>query len=90
MSDSKQQRLPFFQRSFAMFGLIMVVTTITLVGIVGFSLIDRQNNTQVATTTSSEHVAEVSSVQDIDKVTQQLDTTQLEALDAELEGQFDF
>lgn len=87
----KKQSLPFFQRSFAMFSFVMVVATITLVGIVGFRFLDKQDNTQVATESStSQQVARVTSAKDVETVTQQLDTTELETLDAELDQEFDF
>lgn len=87
----KKQPLPFFQRSFAMFSFVMVVATITLVGIVGFRFLDKQDNTQVATGPAESHqVASVNSAKDVETVTQQLDTTELEALDAELEQEFNF
>lgn len=74
-----------------MFSLVMVVTTITLVGIVGFRFLDRQDNTQIATQSAESYqVASVASAKDVETVTRQLDTTELETLDAELDQEFDF
>ena len=88
----KQQRLPFFQRSIAMLSFIMVVATITLVGIVGFRFIDAQDNTEVATTghAQTNQVATVTSTEDVEAVTEELSATEIDQLDAELDQAFDF
>lgn len=74
-----------------MFSFVMVVATITLVGIVGFRFLDKQDNTQIANKAAeSQQVASVSSVKDVDTVTKQLDTTELDTLDAKLDEEFKF
>ena len=88
----KQQQLPFFQRSIAMLSFIMVVATITLVSIVGFRFLDAQDNTEVATTgpKQTSQVATVNSTKDVEAVTEELSTTEIDQLDAELDQAFDF
>ena len=80
------------QRGFALFGIVMVVATITLVGLVAFQFLEAQDNTQVATSERPKtvKVTDIETTDDIDAVTEQLDTTELDALDAELSAQFDF
>ena len=85
-----KKQLPFFQRSFAMFSFVMVVATITLAGLVGFRFLDAQDNTEVAVQTAPQEVTTVASTKDVEAVAQQLDTTELDAIDAELDSQFDF
>lgn len=90
----KKQKLPFFQRSYSMLSFVMVVATITLVGIVGFRFLDAQDNTEVATTngpsTQTRQVAEINSSKDVATVTEELETAEFEQLDTELDQAFDF
>lgn len=90
----KKQKLPFFQRSYSMLSFVMVVATITLVGIVGFRFLDAQDNTEIATTTGqaaqTRQVADINSSEDVEAVTEELDTAEIDQLDAELDQAFDF
>lgn len=87
-----------FQRSISAFGVVMVVSTITLVGLVAFQFLNAQDNTEVAkapTTSTEKKVAQaepapIVTAADIDAATAQLDVSELDALDAELNTEFDF
>lgn len=81
-----------FQHGFAVFGLVMVVATITLVGFVAFRFLDAQDNTEVATNRPAQvsQVATIESEQDIDTVTTELDSTELDSIDADLDKAFAF
>lgn len=79
------------QSGFAKLGVVMVTATITLVGFVAFRFLQAQDNTEVATTNqSTSQVASIKSVQDVETVTEELDTTELDSLDAELDDEFTF
>ena len=88
----RKQKMPFFQRSYAMLSLVMVVTTITLVGIVGFRFLDAQDNTRIASngTAPSAQIATVTSAEDVEEVTEQLSAAEIDNLDSELDQAFDF
>ena len=81
-----------FSRSRRMFGLVMVVATITLAGVVAFRFLAEQDNTQVATQPAHTEVAKVESVKDVETVTQEVDSVdaELSSLDAELDSEFSF
>ena len=90
-------KLPTLRRGRPFFSLIMVVATISVVGLVAFRLLDAQDNTQVAdapTTTVAEEtkVATVETVEDVETVTQVLDEVdaELNTIDAELDAEFAF
>lgn len=85
----------FFRKSFAMLGIVMVVATITLVGVVAFKFLDAQDNTQVAQTDTSKEssqVATIETVEDVETVTQELNQldSELNTLDSELDAEFAF
>lgn len=82
-------KTPLLSRGFAALGIVMVVATITLVGFVAFRFLDAQDNTEVATDTSS-NVAVIESTRDIDTVTDDLDSAQLDSIDADLDKAFSF
>lgn len=86
------KRIISLQKGFAIFGLVMVVATITLVGFVAFRFLDAQNNTEVAVSqpTPASSVATIESEQDIDTVTAELDSIELESIDAGLNEEFSF
>lgn len=81
-----------FQHGFAVFGLVMVVATITLVGFVAFRFLDAQDNTEVASDQPAtvSQVVTIESAQDIETVTAELDSSELEAIDAGLDAEFSF
>lgn len=84
-----------FQHGFAMLGFVMVVATITVVGVVAFRFLDAQDNTEVATKApvpKTQQVASVESPKDVEAVTAELDAAEneLNAIDAELNAEFDF
>lgn len=83
---------PRLQHGFAVFGLVMVVATITLVGFVAFRFLDAQDNTEVASDQPAKvsQVVTIESEQDIDTVTAELDSTELDAIDAGLDAEFSF
>lgn len=84
------------QNGFAMLGLVMVVATITVVGVVAFRVLDAHDNTEVATKTptaqTTQQVATIETPQDIEVITTELDDAmaELDALDAELDAEFAF
>lgn len=85
------------QLSFGTLGIVMVIATITLVGLVAFRFLDAQNNTQVVkapetSTLKPESVpATINTSDDIDTITAQLDKLDLDALDgADLDAELDF
>lgn len=80
------------QQGFAIFGLVMVVATITLVGFVAFRFLDAQDNTQVATDTPAQtsQIATIETEKDIDQVTADLDSSELDGIDADLDQAFAF
>lgn len=79
------------QNGFAKLGVVMVTATITLVGFVAFRFLEAQDNTQVATTPQpTSQVASIKSVKDVETVTKELDTTEVDSLDAELDAEFSF
>lgn len=81
----------YASNGFAAFGLVMVVATITLIGLVAFRFLNAQDNTQVATAqASTTKVATLNSSKDIDTVTESLDTADIDSLDADLSAEFDF
>lgn len=87
--------LPTLRRGRPFFSLVMVVATISVIGIVAFRFLDAQDNTQVAdtsTTTTETQVAAVETTKDVEKVAQVLDKTEaeLDAIDAELDAEFAF
>lgn len=86
------KRVAFFQQGFAIFGLVMVVATITLVGFVAFRFLDAQDNTEIADNRPAQasSVAAIESEQDIDSVTAELDSTELDSIDADLDAEFSF
>lgn len=81
-----------FSRSRRLFGLVMIVATITLAGVVAFQFLDQQDNTEVATQPSHAEVAKVESVKDVETVTQEVDSVdaELSNLDAQLDSEFSF
>lgn len=87
-------RKSLFQKGFAAFGIVMVVATITLVGVVAFRFLAAQDNTHIAKipTPESSTVASVETVEDVETVTAELDqaTAELDNLDAELDAEFAF
>jgi len=81
------------QNGFAMLGIVMVVATITVVGVIAFRVLDAQDNTEVAqqaTQPETVQVAAIETPEDIEKAASTLDTAELESLDAELDAEFDF
>lgn len=86
------------KRTIPAFSIVMVVSTITLVGLVAFQFLDAQNTTQIAQvpeTAATKQVAPaepetITTPADIDTVTEQLDVSELDTLDAELSAEFDF
>lgn len=79
------------QNGFAKLGVVMVTATITLVGFVAFRFLEAQDNTQVATTPqTTSQIASIESVKDVETVTEELDTTEVDSLDAELDAEFSF
>lgn len=92
-------RLPSLRHGRPFFSLIMVVATITVIGIVAFRFLDAQDNTQVAETTTTSvpapaetQVATVETVEDVETVTSELEQAEaeLDTIDAELETEFAF
>lgn len=89
-------RLASFRRGRALLSLVMVVATITVVGIVAFRFLDAQDNTQVAehqnTSPETSQVATVETIEDVETVTTELETAEAElnSLDAELDAEFAF
>lgn len=87
-------RKSLFEKGFSVFGIVMVVATITLVGVVAFRFLAAQDNTEVAKTPvqDASTVATVKTAQDVQTVTTQLDnaTSELDSLDADLDTQFNF
>lgn len=83
---------PLFQHGFAIFGLVMVVATITLIGFVAFRFLDAQNNTEIASngTNQTSQIATIQSEADISTVTQELDSAELDGIDAGLDQEFSF
>lgn len=82
----------YLQQGFAALGIVMVVATVTLVGFVAFRFLDAQDNTEVANdnSTQSSQVASIKSTADVDTVTKELDTAELDNLDAALDAEFAF
>jgi len=81
------------QHGFAMLGIVMVVATITVVGVVAFRFLDATDNTEVATQTTQPEAVQVAAIEtpeDVEKVTNELDAAELDSLDAELDAEFDF
>ena len=88
-------RLPTFRRGRAYLGLVMVVATVTLMGVVAFRFLDAQDNTQVADTNNTPETTQVASVESakaVEAVTAELDPAEaeLDTLDAELDAEFAF
>ena len=89
-------KMPTLHRKRPFLSLVMVVATITVVGIVAFRFLDAQDNTQVAKTPApvptQTQVAKVESVEDVETVTNELDQAdaELNAIDAELDTEFAF
>jgi hypothetical protein len=85
-------KLALLRRSRGVLGFGMVMATITLIGFVAFQFLDAQDNTQVATTqeTTSSEVATIETPQDVETVTQTLETAELDNLDSELDAEFNF
>lgn len=83
---------PLLQQGFAAFGIVMVVATITLVGFVAFRFLDAQDNTEIASDqpSTASKVATIESEQDIDTVTAELDSAELDSIDANLDQEFAF
>lgn len=82
----------YFQNGFAAFGVVMVVATITLIGFVAFRFLAAQDNSEVATTDTAyvSQVANIETIKDVETVTSELDTAELDSLDADLNSEFDF
>jgi hypothetical protein len=81
----------FFSKGFSALGFVMVVATITLVGFVAFRFLDAQDNTEVAMPEpATSQVANLETAEDVDEVTQILESAELDSLDAELDEQFAF
>lgn len=84
------------QNGFAMLGFVMVVATITVVGVVAFRVLDAHDNTEVASQTpktpTTQQVAAIETPRDLEVITAELDDTmaELDALDAELDAEFAF
>ena len=81
-----------FQQGFAVFGLVMVVATITLVGFVAFRFLDAQDNTEVASDQPIKvsQVVTIESEKDVDTVSTELDSAELDSIDADLDAEFSF
>ena len=82
----------FAQKGFALLSLVMVVATVTLVGFVAFRFLDAQDNTQIADDSShtTTQVAAVNNADDVETVSKQLDSAELDSLDADLDKEFSF
>ncbi len=80
---------------FGAFGLIMVVATISLVGLVAFRFLDAQDNTEVAKKSTQPAqttvVASINKSDDIDKAIADIDELNVDAIDnADLEAELNF
>lgn len=82
------------QSGFGFIGIVMVVASISLMGIVAFRFLDAQSNVEVAdvnTTRNQPRIAAIQTSSDIDAATTQLDSTDLEgSFDSDLDAELNF
>lgn len=83
------------QPGFGAFGIIMVVATISLMGLVAFRFLDAQDNTEVARkqqqTQHAHPIASVNTASDVDTVVKQIDDVNVDALEGpDLDAELNF
>ncbi|MEO5499659.1 MAG: hypothetical protein ABIR46_04115 [Candidatus Saccharimonadales bacterium] len=74
------------------FGLIIITATVTIMGVVAFKALDAHDNSEVAVQTeqTSSQVASVETVQEVATIERELESLDVESLDADLDASFDF
>ncbi|HEX8390218.1 MAG TPA: hypothetical protein VF597_02270 [Candidatus Saccharimonadales bacterium] len=87
-------------RRFMHFGLVTLTLTIALVGMIAFRALHSYDNSEVANTSNQNSsktskapatkIAPVDNLADIDTATAQLNDSELDALNAQLDAEFNF
>lgn len=85
-------KLPIEKNPMRQFGLIIITATITIMGLFAFRALDSYNNSEVAVQTeqTSSEIAVAETVQEVATIESELETLDVEALDADLDASFDF